>query len=238
MVRYFNEDEQDRVAQKRDTEITLGTGMLVAIPLGLLVLCGIVFGFGYLVGRRGTASTAATPSRPAVATPAPDQEPLQASASIPKPSAADQVPSAPAQNADAAQQASTGGTESSPAQSSSSSAPANSSPSAAISNATPVHPALGSSAPVASQPATTSGVHAALPAPAQTFMVQVAAVTHMEDANVLTNALRTRGYQVVERREPADGMIHVRIGPFSSREEANRWRDKLLGDGYNALVQP
>jgi cell division septation protein DedD len=69
-------------------------------------------------------------------------------------------------------------------------------------------------------------------------MVQIAAVLHMEDANVLANALRRRGYVVTVRREPADGMIHVRLGPFSSREEANRWRDKLLGDGYNAIVQP
>jgi cell division septation protein DedD len=30
----------------------------------------------------------------------------------------------------------------------------------------------------------------------------------------------------------------VRIGPFTSRDEANRWANKLLGDGYNALVQP
>jgi cell division septation protein DedD len=69
-------------------------------------------------------------------------------------------------------------------------------------------------------------------------MVQVAAVSHAEDADVLVDALRKRGYAVTERRDPADGLIHVRIGPFASREEANRWRDKLLGDGYNAIVQP
>jgi cell division septation protein DedD len=69
-------------------------------------------------------------------------------------------------------------------------------------------------------------------------MVQIAAVSNPEDANVLTNALRARGYTVNQRREPVDGMIHVRIGPFGSREEANHWRDKLLGDGYNAQVQP
>jgi DedD protein len=69
-------------------------------------------------------------------------------------------------------------------------------------------------------------------------MVQVAAVKNDEDAEVLTNALRRRGYPVTARREPADGLIHVRIGPFPTREEANQWRMKLLGDGYNAIVQP
>jgi len=69
-------------------------------------------------------------------------------------------------------------------------------------------------------------------------MVQIAAVANADDANVLVVALRNHGYSVTAAREPADGLIHVRIGPFSSRDEANRWRDKLLGDGYNAVVQP
>ncbi len=70
------------------------------------------------------------------------------------------------------------------------------------------------------------------------MMVQVAAVHNAEDAGVLSNALRKRGYPVNAQRDPGDGLIHVRVGPFASREEAYRWRDKLLGDGYNAMVQP
>jgi cell division septation protein DedD len=68
-------------------------------------------------------------------------------------------------------------------------------------------------------------------------MVQIAAVTHQEDADVLVSALRKRGYVVTARRDPADALIHVRLGPFNSRDEANRWRQKLLNDGYNAIVQ-
>jgi cell division septation protein DedD len=69
-------------------------------------------------------------------------------------------------------------------------------------------------------------------------MVQIAAVSNQEDADVLVNALRKRGYVVSARREPADAMVHVRIGPFISRDEANRWRQKLMNDGYNAILQP
>jgi cell division septation protein DedD len=69
-------------------------------------------------------------------------------------------------------------------------------------------------------------------------MVQVASVSNAEDADVLTNALRKRGYPVTERRDVADGMIHVRVGPFGTRDDANKWRMKLLNDGYNAIVQP
>jgi cell division septation protein DedD len=55
---------------------------------------------------------------------------------------------------------------------------------------------------------------------------------------VLVNALRKRGFAVVARRDAADGLIHVRIGPFANRNDANATRQKLLNDGYNAIVQP
>jgi cell division septation protein DedD len=69
-------------------------------------------------------------------------------------------------------------------------------------------------------------------------MVQIAAVSHSEDAEVLVAALRRRGYAVTMSRDAADSLLHVRIGPFSSRNEASAMRDKLLGDGYNAIVEP
>jgi cell division septation protein DedD len=69
-------------------------------------------------------------------------------------------------------------------------------------------------------------------------MVQIAAVSNSEDADVLMSALKRRNYPVVARREPLDGQIHVRIGPFKTAEEARKWRQKLLNDGYNAILQP
>ena len=69
-------------------------------------------------------------------------------------------------------------------------------------------------------------------------MVQVAAVSHDEDADVLVGALRKRGYNVSSQREPSDSMIHVRVGPFATRDEATKMARKLLDDGYNAVVQP
>ena len=55
-------------------------------------------------------------------------------------------------------------------------------------------------------------------------MVQIAAVSHSEDANVLVNALRKHGYAATRAAMP-DGLIHVRIGPFATREEATGWRE-------------
>ncbi|HEY1803937.1 MAG TPA: SPOR domain-containing protein [Terracidiphilus sp.] len=70
------------------------------------------------------------------------------------------------------------------------------------------------------------------------YMVQVAAVSHFEDANVLVNALRGRGFPAIAQRSSSDGLVHVRIGPFQTHEEAGRMAARLLGDGYNAMVQP
>lgn len=68
--------------------------------------------------------------------------------------------------------------------------------------------------------------------------MQIAAVTHADDANVLVNALRKRGFDATAQRMPSDGLIHVRIGPFATHDEARRMCSRLLNDGYNALVQP
>jgi len=68
-------------------------------------------------------------------------------------------------------------------------------------------------------------------------MVQIAAVSRTEDADVLIGALRKRGYAVTARREIGDNLIHVQTGPFVNRNDANSMRQKLLSDGYNAIVQ-
>jgi cell division septation protein DedD len=211
---YFDEDEPEPEHPLRDTEVTLGAGAVLGLVLGLLLLCGLCFGVGYAAGHHASAPSAAANAP----TPAPDQEPLQGNNSIPKPSAAQQTAVPPSQAPDSPPTPATStGTNPTTTQ--------------------PVRPALpaAGNTPQAASPA--PNVHAALPASVQ-LMVQIAAVANPEDADVLVAALRKRGYSVIATREPADGLIHVRIGPFTSRDEANRWRDKLLGDGYNAVVQP
>src|SRR5271157_5232372 len=53
-----------------------------------------------------------------------------------------------------------------------------------------------------------------------TLMVQIATVSHQEDADVLVGALRKRGYAVSVNRDAVDNQFHVRIGPFSNRNDA------------------
>jgi DedD protein len=240
---YFDEDEPETEQPRRDRELTLSTGALLGVIFGLVLVCGLCFAAGYAMGHHASA-----PSPLANApTPAPDQEPLQANGSIPKPSASEQtappVPPAgdsgtnPDPGSPAAAENPTTTTQS-PGGSEPGASPTGSPAATAPSPAKPMQPAL--PVPGNSTPTTQGGVpnaHAALPSQAQ-WVVQIAAVANSADAEVLETALRKRGYSVMARREPADGLIHVRIGPFNSRDEATHWRDKLLGDGYNAVVQP
>ena len=50
-------------------------------------------------------------------------------------------------------------------------------------------------------------------------VVQVAAMSHQEDADVVAVDLKRRGYTVAIRREPQDKLFHVQIGPFATKKE-------------------
>ena len=207
---------------RRDREVTLGPFMLTMLGCFLFALCGLCFVFGYAVGHSNAESSTAIS--------VPPRAPIlmaQSGNSQPKRSAGQgggQPQAAPAgETATGEIDPGTGAVETSS--------------SGAITQA--ADPAIHTVA--ASQPgAVQSGgtVQAALSTQAGATMVQIAAVTHPEDADVLVGALRKRGYAVSARRDPADGLLHVEIGPFTNRDEAYAMRQKLLNDGYNAIVQP
>lgn len=203
---------------KKDVELTLGPAMLFGIVCGLILLCGLCFGIGYTSGRRNGARAAAGKEA------ASGQTLAAQSAGTHKPDAKGTPPTVQAATSNATPQTNPG-------------TPAPSAPSAQ--NAEPaVHAAMNVQAnPPAATNSSSSQIQPALP-PGSGSMVQVAAVSHMEDANVLMAALRKRGYAVVSRREADDNLIHVQIGPFANRTEANAMSQRLLSDGYNAVVLP
>ena len=259
----FDDDEEpERENRRRDSDLTLGSGALLGIFFVFVVICGLCFGLGYSVGHHANPSpVAATPQ------PSTDQEPLTANGSIPKPSAADQGPLTPTPQAvDAAQTDADGASPAAGAAPLPNAGAAPTAVPAvqntlqpAPASAPVVRPALEQAARPApngqysagqvsarqaaeNQPALARGMQPAYqPAqalPPEPLMVQIAAVSNPQDAEVLVGALRERGYPVTVRRNLVDNLIHVRIGPFASRDLANQWRMKLLNDGYNAVVQP
>jgi len=228
MARYFDEEEPELEERSQDTEVTLSWGAVAGMGVALLAICGLCFGLGYMVGHRGSGNRSSGPAASTAAQGAPDQEPLQGSGAVAKPSASAQAPTpSPTQANDNTPPAGDGGA-SPEATAPSTPATTQSGPTGAPAVTTPVQPPIRPVMPGNTQ----------VNSPAAALMVQVAAVRNVEDAGVLANALRRRGYPVNAQRDPGDGLIHVRVGPFATRDEANRWRDKLLGDGYNAMVQP
>jgi cell division septation protein DedD len=77
----------------------------------------------------------------------------------------------------------------------------------------------------------------AKPAVAAPVVVQIAAISNAADAEVLIGALRKHGYSVTARHEEGDSLLHVQVGPFATRAEASAMRQKLLSDGYNAILK-
>lgn len=220
------EPAHEPVESSSDKELTLGPGLLTAIGLGLLVLCCICFLAGYAMGHRSGASVGL--KMPAIATAGPSAvQLLEQSKPAAAPTSVQDTPAQPAQQQIADAQ------------------PISTQPTAAPAAVTPtpqLQPATQTIVPAQQQgPAANPLVHPAL---AQTvpqnvsWIVQIAAVEHTEDASVLVDALRKRGYAVSVRQNPMDNLFHVFVGPFAGRSQADAMRTRLENDGYNAVLLP
>jgi cell division septation protein DedD len=213
--------------ETKQAEITLSTASLLGIFFGLVLVCGVFFGFGYSMGR-------GTPAHPSSANAAPaanEDGPTPVASTVASEPEKEPTPEASTPAAeDKTQEA-----EATPPAPAPAPAPAQSEASAA-----PVHP----SRPAAGRPISTPPVTPVLvqqpmmsPAVSGKPMVQIAAVARREDADVLVTALKQRGYGVVVRVEPQDNLLHVQVGPFADRSQAMAMRQKLLSDGYNAIIK-
>jgi DedD protein len=228
----FDTDEEE--IEGKPSEITLSTASLLGIFFGLVLVCGVFFGFGYSIGR-GTGTTAqarpvpnptagnsaeadeAATENPPVRAPAPQpaakqQDDSEATAPAPitaRPKAVETPKEDVAQTEKAA-------------------APV---PAETPAQLVTSKPAAGKVAPVYQPPTDAAPTTAGQP------MVQIAAVSRPQDADVLVAALRQRGYGVVVRSEPQDHLLHVQVGPFANRMQAAEIKQKLLSDGYNAIIK-
>jgi pilus assembly protein CpaC len=74
-------------------------------------------------------------------------------------------------------------------------------------------------------------------APQPHSMVEVMALSHESDAEVMVAALSRHGYSVAVRHEPQDSLLHLDLGPFADQKDAETMRQRLLADGYNATIK-
>jgi pilus assembly protein CpaC len=70
-----------------------------------------------------------------------------------------------------------------------------------------------------------------------TKMVEIMASSHESDADAMVAALKRHGYDVAVNRNPADPLLHLDVGPFANKGEAELMRQRLLRDGYNATIK-
>jgi cell division septation protein DedD len=195
--------------QVRDTEITLSTGKLLGIFFALAIICGVFFTMGYLLGKSSSAG-----SRTEIVASVPS------SSNVGKPSGGNKTPEATTQNC-------------SPG--SPNCAPVAAGSDAGLAGKNPDRQPAGGKTPdtSSSQSAGTEVKNGA----DGSFMVQVAAVSKQEDAEILVTSLRKKQYPVFIANSAGDPLFHVQVGPFNEKKEAEAMRARLAGDGYNAIVK-
>lgn len=238
-----------------DTEITLGAGKLLGLFFMLAAVCGIFFAVGFSLGKTSAREQAlqehaATEARAAASVPElssskpasanPTSESTRQSASEepkqPEPDLtfykAVRQPGGDA-NLDA-QPKDAGPTKpmESPTPSSAVATPqpAKSAVSETPGTASASRRATGPSAGTSVAPATSPG---------SSFVVQIAAVTHEEDAAALAGALRKKSYaaSVVNNPSGRDKLYHVVVGPYATLQDAEAMKARLQGEGYSPIVK-
>jgi DedD protein len=197
-----------------EREISLGTPTILGIFFVLALVCACFFGFGYTLGRKSTPAAPPVVAATPIVGIAPAKPAAGSPASI---SSAQQANSSDFVSSEPSESARTVTLPTTPAK------PAISPADSRI---------VGDKIPAAPQP-----VAAAASAAAGTFMVQVAAVSTQDIADIEVAALKKDGYAVVIRHEPTDKLLHVQIGPFTDKKAAEAMRQRVLADGFNAIVK-
>ncbi len=200
------------MGEGQDTEITLGTGKLLAMFFGLVVICAVFFGLGYSLGRSNANRVATITDT--VPQPVPASTAGKPTATKPgtQPAAGSNAPSS---SDELTFYRSVEQKDSNPQL-----------PAAA--------PANGTALPSGS--ASVSSSELTKPAPGA-FIVQVAAVSKKEDADILLSALQKKQYPVFVATADNDKLFHVQIGPFTDQKEAESMKSKLTADGYSPILK-
>lgn len=190
-------------------ERTIGSGHLVALFLGIVVLCCVFFILGYEMGRaqfeHGAASANAAKQAAPVPTPAKPESPAPGWPSSGSSSAADSAkPSAAA---------------------------ATTTPPAA-------KPAAGgSSAPPPLAHTSSSAALKAPEIPRGSMVLQVAANRSETEALGLAKILQEKGFPAFVLTPSTDQWYRVQVGPYADAKSAEQAKAALAKVGFNAIVK-
>jgi cell division septation protein DedD len=212
--------DPDRAGSGRgaDREISLGAPAILGIFFALVLLCAGFFGFGYTMGRKSaqaanvdTAAANADTSSNGSAKPAAGSLASQPSEPATQPASGDSAAPVVVQT-----EAASGSPSTQPV-------PSKNAATAADGMIVGDKPPTNNQQPAIS--------------PSGTIMVQIAAVSSQDVADILLASLKKKGYSVSVRHEPQDKLLHVQIGPFANRKDAEAVQQRVLADGFNAIVK-
>ena len=205
-----------------DREISLGAPAILGIFFALVLVCAVFFGFGYTMGRKSAQAANAD-------TVAANADTSSNGSSKP---AAGSLASQPAAQPAADSSAAPVVVQPEPASGASATQPTPSKKAATAADGMLV----GDKPPTSNQqPAVTNQPPPI--SPSGTIMVQIAAVSSQDVADILLASLRKKGYSVSVRHEPQDKLLHIQIGPFANRKDAEAMQQRILADGFNAIVK-
>ncbi|MGA7565777.1 MAG: SPOR domain-containing protein [Terriglobales bacterium] len=196
---------------QQDTEITLGTGRMLAIFFAFVLVCAFFFAIGFSLGRRTTMAGTVNSLGVSSVVPSTIVRP-----SPTKNGSAQTAPSSSGEfsfyKAVGEKNADTGLTPPADAKTQPAAAP--------------------NTAPDAGTAPTAAGGTAA------GYYVQVAAVSRQEDAEALVDALKKKQYPAFTANNVAtDKFYHVQVGPYAEMKDAEAMRTRLISDGYNPIVK-
>jgi cell division septation protein DedD len=202
---------------QKDTEITLGTGRMLAIFFGFVLVCAFFFSIGFSLGRRTTIAGTGGSLSAAVGAPSTVVRPSAAKNGAPQPTP---------QSGDFSFYKAVGEKNTD----------AGLTPQAQGAKA---QAAASSAATSAAEAPPKSATDAAAAAPASGgYYVQVAAVNRQEDAESLVEALKKKQYPAfAANNTPTDKFYHIQVGPYAELKDAEAMRARLISDGYNPIVK-
>jgi DedD protein len=214
--------------KKSGSDFVLESRHLVGLFLLLVVIFGVVFTLGYLMGR----SQGDTKSRSVIAAPAEPSAP----AAVPPSSKSKAKPEPPPEDVQAQK------TNSDWDFYHSADPQANSDhlqpPLKAVAPATPAAKIAPSSPSVkAAKPGKApSGLGGPL-IPKGTIMLQVAAVLHQDDALALAQALQKKKFPAIVIPPSADKYYRVQVGPYADNQAAANARKDLEAQGFKSITK-
>ncbi len=223
-TRYDSEDDaQD--SGRGDREISLGTGTVLGIFLALALVCSLFFGLGYSMGRKSS------PATPVASSASPSVFARGGEGEKPSPGTATRHVDSTAGTTSQPDQQIVQPIDETPSREAPAERPFGVKPAAHDRSSTPrsLNPNSNAASEMPSPPSATELA-------SQSF-VQIAAVSRREDADLLLSALKKRGYTGLVRQQTQDKLLHIQVGPFPTKKDAEAMRQRLITDGYNPIIK-